>query len=106
MERAGGSFPAVKVFSIQMAEVSEVVKTHPTHRLGHLQLKRQHVGRLGAQSGKHGLLVSAGHHLTVCEFKTHVGLRVDGTEPAWDSLSLPLSLPLPCSCSLALSLSK
>ena len=42
----------------------------------------------------------SGHDLTVRGFEPHLGLCVDGMEPAWDSLSLPFSLPLPCSLSL------
>ena len=34
------------------------------------------------------------HDLTVHEFKPHVGLCTDNTEPAWDSLSLCLSPPV------------
>ena len=36
----------------------------------------------------------SGHDLTVHEFKPHIMLYVDNTEPAWDSLSL-LSDPPP-----------
>ena len=32
----------------------------------------------------------SGHDLTVRELEPRVRLRADGTEPAWDSLSLPL----------------
>ena len=45
------------------------------------------------------------HDLTVREFKPHVGLCTDSTEPAWDSLSL-LSLSAPTPLTLSLSLSK
>ena len=33
---------------------------------------------------------SSGHDLPVHEFKPHSGLCADGSEPAWDSVSLPL----------------
>ena len=29
----------------------------------------------------------SGHDLTVCEFKSRIGLCTDSAEPAWDSLS-------------------
>ena len=44
----------------------------------------------------------SGHDLAVHEFEL-VGLCADGTEPTWDSLSLPLSLLLPYSCAFSLS---
>ena len=44
----------------------------------------------------------SGHDLVVCEPQSHVGLRADSAEPAWDSLSLSLC-PSPA---LSLSLSK
>ena len=45
---------------------------------------------------------SSDHDLMVCETEPHVGLRVNGLEPAWDSLSpflsaSPLLVPLPLS---------
>ena len=46
----------------------------------------------------------SGHDLTVCEFKSRIGLCTDSAEPAWDSLSR-LSLPLLHLLSLSLSLS-
>ena len=30
---------------------------------------------------------SSDHDLMVCEIEPHIGLRVNGLEPAWDSLS-------------------
>ena len=37
-------------------------------------------------SWKHPTLdLGSGHDLTVFEFESHVGLCVDGVEPAWDS---------------------
>ena len=36
----------------------------------------------------------SGHGLMVRGFEPHVGLRADGLEPAWDSLSLSLSLKI------------
>ena len=54
--------------------------------------------------------LGSGHDLTVLEFEPHIGICIDGVEPAWDSVSP--SLPLPClyvcvpSLSLSLSLSK
>ena len=68
-------------------------------------LQRYHSwGPWVAQLVKHPTLdFGSGHHPTVCEFETHVGLHADSTEPAWDSLSLPLSLPLLCSHTLYLS---
>ena len=45
-----------------------------------------------------------GHDLTVSDFKSHVRLCADGTEPARDSASLSLC-PSPA-CALSLSLSK
>ena len=46
----------------------------------------------GARSVKHPTLgFSSGRDLTVREIEPHVGLCVDGAEPAWDSLSVPLS---------------
>ena len=42
-----------------------------------------------AQSVEHLTLdFGSGHDLTVCGFKSHVGLRADSAEPAWDCLSL------------------
>ena len=51
---------------------------------------------------------SSGYDLTVCEFKSYVGLCADSEKLAWDSVPLPLSLfPSPSlSLSLSLSLSK
>ena len=50
----------------------------------------------GAQSFKHPTLdLGSGHDLTVCEIEPHTELCTDGTEPAWDSLSLCLSLSSP-----------
>ena len=37
----------------------------------------------------------SGHNLTVGGFEPSTGLSADGTEPAWDSLSLSLSLSVP-----------
>ena len=51
------------------------------------------------------LYFDSGHDLAVCEFEPHMGLCAGGSEPAWDSLSLPLSLPLPYSFFLSLSFS-
>ena len=43
-----------------------------------------------AQSVKHlALDFGLGHVLMVQEFKSHIGIHTDSTEPAWDSLSLP-----------------
>ena len=57
-----------------------------------------------AQSVKHVTLdLSSGYDLTVCEFKPRMGLRADGAEPAWDSLSLSLPLPGLCTCSLKIN---
>ena len=49
-----------------------------------------------------------GHDLTVCGFKTHIGLCADSPEPAWDSLSPSLSAPplLAHFCSLSLKINK
>ena len=47
-----------------------------------------------AQSVKRVTLdFSSGHDIIVHEFKPCVGLRADGTEPAWDSFSPSLSAP-------------
>ena len=35
----------------------------------------------------------SGHDLAVCEFKPRIGVRPDGAEPAWESLSPSLSVP-------------
>ena len=50
--------------------------------------------------------VGLDHDLMVCKFKPYFGLYADGSEPAWDSVSLSLPLPqsLPTSLALALSL--
>ena len=48
----------------------------------------------------------SGCDLTVHEIKPCVGLWADGTESAWDSLSLSLPLPRSCSPSLSLKLNK
>ena len=42
----------------------------------------------------------SGHSVTVCWFKTHVGLYTDSAEPV-RILCLPLSLPLPHLCCLS-----
>ena len=47
---------------------------------------------------------NSGDDLTVRRFEPHVGLRADGVEPAWDSLSFSFS-PSPAHGSLTLSLS-
>ena len=48
----------------------------------------------------------SGHDLQVHEFKPHVGLCADSSEPeACFRFCLPLSLPLPCSCYVSVSLS-
>ena len=58
-----------------------------------------------AQLVKHLTLdFGSGHDPNGCEIEPHVGLCT-GTEPAWDSLSLPLSLPSPYSLSLSLKIS-
>ena len=64
-------------------------------------------GSWGAQSVEHPALdFSSGHELTVREIEPRVGLCVDSSEPAGDSLSPSLSAPplLMCTCSLSLSL--
>ena len=67
--------------------------------------RKQAWGTWVAQLVKHlPLNLGSGLDLTVCEFKPCIGLCADGTEPAWDSLSLSLS-PLMLSISLSLSLS-
>ena len=38
--------------------------------------------------------LGSGYNLMVRGFKPRAGLCADGTEPAWDSVSLSLSLPL------------
>ena len=48
---------------------------------------------------------SAGRDLAVREIEPRVRLCVDGTEPAWDSLSSPLSAPTALTPVLSLSLS-
>ena len=48
---------------------------------------------------------SSGHDLTVCEFEPHIGLFPDGSEPAWDPLSLS-TLSAPPLLALCLSLSQ
>ena len=48
---------------------------------------------------------SSGHDLRVHYFEPRVGLCTDGTEPAWDSLSLSPSLSAPPHLMLSLSLS-
>ena len=60
-----------------------------------------------AQSVKRPTLdLGSGHDLTVCEFRSHIGLCADGVELAWGSLSLPLSLcPSLLVCAVSLSLS-
>ena len=56
-----------------------------------------------AQLVKHPTLgFGSGHDLMVCGFGPHIGLCADGTELAWDSVSLSLC-PSPA---LSLSLSK
>ena len=48
-----------------------------------------------AQSVKRQTLdFSSGHDLTVCKFKSCVGICTESAEPAWDSLSASLSLCL------------
>ena len=60
-------------------------------------------GACVAQSVKVQLLgFHSGHDLVVLEFKLHIRLCTDISEPAWDSLSFPLSASPP----LALSLSQ
>ena len=49
---------------------------------------------------------SSGHDLMVLEFKPCIGLCVDGTEPAWDSLSLLPSLSAMHALSLSLKINK
>ena len=53
-----------------------------------------------AQSVKHLTLdFNSGHDLMVCEFKAHIRLHADSTEPAWDLLSPSLSAPPPLALS-------
>ena len=52
------------------------------------------------------VMISSGHDLTVCELKPHMGLRADGSEPAWDSLSPSLSVPPPAPLALSLKINK
>ena len=60
-----------------------------------------------AQSVQHlALDFVSGHDLTVCGFKSCIGLCADSAEPAWESLSFPLALPLPHSRYLCLSQNK
>ena len=49
--------------------------------------------------------LSSGLDLTVRGFKPPVGLRSDGAEPAWDSVSPSLCPSAACMCVLSLSLS-
>ena len=54
------------------------------------------MGTWMAQSIKRPTLdVASGHDFTVHEFKSHIGLCADDTEPAWDPLSPSLSAPSP-----------
>ena len=54
-----------------------------------------------AQSVEHLTLgFGSGRDLTVCEFEPHLGLRADGAEPAWDSVSPSLSPSLSLSLTL------
>ena len=58
-----------------------------------------------AQLVKHLTLdFGSGHDLTVPEIEPCMGLSTSGTEPAWDSLSLPLSPSAPPQLMLALTL--
>ena len=57
----------------------------PGHAFNHNTLQ----GAWEARLAKHPTLdFGSGHDLTVCEFEPHIGLSADGTESAWDSLSL------------------
>ena len=58
-----------------------------------------HPGGLSWLSGQ--LDFSSSHDLLVREFESRVGLHSDGTESAWDSLSLPLSFSAPTPLSLS-----
>ena len=48
--------------------------------------------------------LGSGHYLTVCEFKPHIGLNAESSEPAWDYVS-PSFCPSPA-LSLSWSLSQ
>ena len=44
------------------------------------------------------------HDVTVSEFESHIGLRADSAEPAWDSQSPSLSAPPPFTLSFSLKI--